>query len=78
MALVSGWLWGWNFSDFGVDFGSIFASQINKISVGFLDISLHGSTKDAGTGFGLPWSPKAVYLVGGVLWPVGSDTAREA
>jgi len=28
--LVSGWLWEWILSDFGMDFGSILASKIDE------------------------------------------------
>ena len=27
---VSGWLWEWFFSDFGMDFGSLLASKIDE------------------------------------------------
>ena len=41
--MVSGWLRGWIFSDFGMDFGSILASKIHKKHDRFRDRFVNGS-----------------------------------
>ena len=35
--VVSGWLWGWIFSDFGMDLGSILALEIDEKRERFRD-----------------------------------------
>ena len=40
--LVSGWLWGWIFGDFGMDLGSIWAPIIEKKRDRFRGLFLSG------------------------------------